>query len=284
MHFSWDGQFGKGEDCFQQCFEMSKFVSNFLGMSASNSILSLWNYLPQGKIGPASTALNESLRVAEKSGDIYARGLAYAGCGYLEYIKGSLTESEDNLLKGLRYLEKTNQIIFSAWTAGTLGQCYLEKRNLKESIYYFLKAQSILSEKNNFAPSVIKKFEVSIAKAKVLNGATDINLSELFRYYQQTPITIFKGWMAREIAEILIYTEVGHLGEAEDWIRKAIQADKKNQMIWQLARDYSLYADLFRLMSDNRNASKNLNKAIELLRECGADGWVKKSEDKLSQL
>jgi len=55
-------------------------------------------------------------------------------------------------------------------------------------------------------------------------------------------------------------------------------------MIWQLACDYGLYADLFRLMSNNRNASKNLNKAIELFRECGADGWVKKSEDKLSQL
>ena len=188
LQFSWDCQFEKGEDCFKQCFEMSNAVNNLLGMSASKSILSIWNYLHQGKIGLASPALEESLKVAEKSNDIYAKGLAYSGCGYLSFIKGSLTESEDFLLKGLDFLEKTNQIIFSAWTAGSLGQYYLEMGEFQKSKVYFQKAQSILSEKKNFAPSIIRRVAVSIAKTKVLNKETDINLSELIGYYQQNQI------------------------------------------------------------------------------------------------
>ena len=99
MTFSYDCQFEKGEGCFKKCFEMSNAVNNLLGMSASKSILSTWNYLHQGKINIASSALEESLKAAEKSGDIYAKGLAYTGYGYLSYIKRSLSESEDNLLK-----------------------------------------------------------------------------------------------------------------------------------------------------------------------------------------
>jgi len=284
LHFSWNCQFEKGEDCFKQCFEMSNSVNNFLGMSASKSILSIWNYLHQGKIGLASPTLEESLKVAEKSNDIYAKGLAYSGCGYLAFIKGSLTESEDNLLKGLDFLEKTNQIVFSAWAAGSLGQYYLEIGEFQKSKVYFQKAQSILSEKKNFFPSIIKRFAVSIAKTKVLNKETDINLSELIGYYQQNQINIFKGWMANEIAEILLYIDTDHLAEAEGWIRKAIEADEQNGMRWQLASDYGLYADFFQQKSDNRNAQENYSKAISIYGECGADGWVKKYKKKLAQL
>ena len=282
--FSWDCKFEKGEDCFKQCFEMSNSVKNFLGMSASKSILSAWNYLHQGKIDLATPALEESLRVAKKSDDIYAKGLAYSGYGYLEYVKGSFCESEDNLLKGLGFLEKTNQPIFSAWTAGCLGEYYLQMREFEKSKVYFQKAQSILSEKKNFAPSLIKRFAVSIAKTKVLNMETEINLSELIGYYKQNQINMYKGGMAKEIAEILLYIDTEHLAKAEGWIRKAIEADEQSGMRWQLACDYGLYADFFQRKSDNRNAQENYSKAISIYGECGADGWVKKYEKELAEL
>jgi len=284
LYFSWDCQFEKGEDCFKQCFEMSNAVNNYLGMSASKSILGMWNYLHQGRIDLATPALEESLKVAKKSDDIYAKGLAYSGCGYLAYVKGSLTESEDNLLKGLDFLEKTNQIIFSAWTAGCLGQYYVEMGEFQKSKVYFQKAKSILSEKKNFAPFIIKGLAVSIAKIKVLNKETDINLSELIGYYQQNQTNVFKGLMAKEIAEILLYIDTDHLAEVEVWIRKAIEADEQNGMRWQLACDYGLYADFFQRKSDNRNAQENYSKAIAIYRECGADGWVKKYEKELAEL
>jgi class 3 adenylate cyclase/tetratricopeptide (TPR) repeat protein len=284
MHFSWDCQFEKGEDCFNKCFEMSHAVGNFLGMSASKSILSTWNYLYQGKTELASETLEESLRVAEKSGDIYAKGLAYAGYGYLSYIKGSLTESEGNLLKGLNYLEKTNQIIFSAWTAVCLGQYYVEAKKFENAIGYFQKAQSILVENRNFFPSLINWLALSIAKAKVLIGQTDINLSDLFGYYKKNSVKIFKGWMARDIAEILLHIDTDHFAEVEEWIRKAIEAHAQNGMKWQLACDHAVYADFFCRKSDNKNARENFRKAIALFRDCAADGWAEKYEKELTLL
>jgi len=34
----------------------------------------------------------------------------------------------------------------------------------------------------------------------------------------------------------------------------------------------------------NRIAKENLNKAIEILKECGADGWVEKYEKELAAI
>ena len=55
-------------------------------------------------------------------------------------------------------------------------------------------------------------------------------------------------------------------------------------MMWNLARDYVLYAELFIRMEDLPNARKNLNKAIKIFTECGVDGWVEKYEKELAEL
>ncbi len=46
--------------------------------------------------------------------------------------------------------------------------------------------------------------------------------------------------------------------------------------MWNLARDYALYADLFKRKGDLSKAQENVTKAIEIFKECGADGWVEK--------
>ena len=44
--------------------------------------------------------------------------------------------------------------------------------------------------------------------------------------------------MARHISEILLNFENEYISEAEDWIMKAIESDKRNGMMWwHLARD-----------------------------------------------
>ena len=52
--------------------------------------------------------------------------------------------------------------------------------------------------------------------------------------------------------------------------------------MWNLARNYALYAELFKRKGDLLQASENLGKAIEVLKECGADGWVNKYEKELA--
>ncbi len=55
-------------------------------------------------------------------------------------------------------------------------------------------------------------------------------------------------------------------------------------MMWHLARDYALYAELFKRKEDFPEAKENLTKAIEIFKECGADGWVEKYDKELASL
>ncbi len=75
-----------------------------------------------------------------------------------------------------------------------------------------------------------------------------------------------------------------HVSEVQEWIKKAIEADRKNAMMWHLGRDYALYAELFNRKSDQPKVKETLGKAIEILRKCGAYEWVEKYEKELVAL
>ena len=75
-----------------------------------------------------------------------------------------------------------------------------------------------------------------------------------------------------------------HMSEAENWIKKAIEADTKNGMMFHLAKDYAAYAELFKRKGDTAKAKENLNKAIDIFKECGADGWVTRYEEELAAI
>ena len=54
--------------------------------------------------------------------------------------------------------------------------------------------------------------------------------------------------------------------------------------MWYLAGDYALYAELLKRKGEQPKARENLSKAIEIFKECGADGWVDKYEKELASL
>ena len=74
------------------------------------------------------------------------------------------------------------------------------------------------------------------------------------------------------------------ISQAEEWIKKGKEANKRNGMMWDIGRDYALYADLFKRKGDQMKVKENLGKAIEIFKECGADGWVEKYEKELAEL
>ena len=88
--------------------------------------------------------------------------------------------------------------------------------------------------------------------------------------------------MRRLLGEILLNMDENHLPEAEDWICQAIEADQRNGMMFHLANDYAIYADLFKRKNDIPKAKENLSKAIGIFKKCGADGWVEKYEKELA--
>jgi tetratricopeptide (TPR) repeat protein len=115
-----------------------------------------------------------------------------------------------------------------------------------------------------------------------MNNERDIRLESLYGYTAKNKLRADDGWRRRYIGQILLNYK--RLSEADDWIKRAIKADKKNGVMWSLARDYALYAELYKRRGNPEKARENLSKAIEILKECGADGWVEKYEEELSAL
>ena len=102
--------------------------------------------------------------------------------------------------------------------------------------------------------------------------------------YDNNKIKWCEGPLLRYTIEILLNMEDQYISEAKNWIKKAIEANKRNGMMWYLARDYALYAELFKRTGDLLKTREKLKKAIEIFKACGADGWVAKYEKELTAL
>jgi len=115
-----------------------------------------------------------------------------------------------------------------------------------------------------------------------MNNEKDINLSEIFKWYEDIKIKWVKGFALNIIGKILLNIDDQHISEAEGWIKRAIETNQKYGMMWYLARDYTLYADLLKRKGDLPKAKEKLNKSTDIFKECGADGWVEKYEKELA--
>jgi tetratricopeptide (TPR) repeat protein len=132
--------------------------------------------------------------------------------------------------------------------------------------------------------SLANLFQIAITRAKVKNNEKKINIEQLYQFVHENKVKLYDGLIRRYLAEILINIDDLHLDEAEDWIEKAIEADRRNGMMFYLGQDHALYAELFQRIGDQSKAKENLNKSIEIFKECGADGWVEKYEKELAAL
>ena len=282
-HLSWNCDFERGLERLSKSLDMSLAVNNLVGICSTKSAISAHNHIFSGNIDLAYQISKESLQIAKESGDIYVKGMAYTSYGNSCYCKGLIDEAEKNLLKGLNFCEKTDQVTYGALASFWLGLLYLDIKKYRTAKDYHEKAISILS-RARFCPSWINANKLCLLRAKVLNNERNINLGELFIYYQNNKFKIFEGWNARYIGEILLNIDDHHISDAEEWIKKAIEANSRSNIDWFLANDYVLYSELFKRKEDYSEARENLKKAIEILKGCGADGWVEKYKKELAIL
>ena len=123
-----------------------------------------------------------------------------------------------------------------------------------------------------------------LLKIKLSNKEKDIDLEPLYSIANENKVKIWDGWIHRCIAEILLKIDNDRTAEAETWINKAIKIDKNNGVLINLGRDYAFYAELFKRKGAQFAAKENLKIAIEIFRNCGADGWALKIENTLTSL
>jgi tetratricopeptide (TPR) repeat protein len=267
---------------FKRCMDLSAFANDVVGMIYTQGALCM-TYVFQGKIDAACKSGHETLRRAKDIGGIFAKGMAYTAFGMSLYFKGLLDEAENNLLKGSDFCEKTTQVVWGPWAPFFLSHLYFDMGEYQRAKDYCYRGLSII-EPGKMLPSLINLLETAAVRADAFCGDQDIELSELFKYYKDNKFKTFKCLMARYIGEIQLNMDDANIPDAEKWFKEAIEISDRNGMRWFLANNYALYAELVKRKGDKRQAKQNLVKAIEIFKECKADGWVEKYEKDLAQL
>jgi tetratricopeptide (TPR) repeat protein len=258
-------------------------VKNLWGISAIMSDMGYFSYFYAGKINLAFQTTQEAIRIAEESGDIYSRAVAYTMHGISCYGKRFLEEAKKHMLQGAEFCERINLQGRNGATRFYLGETYFEMGDFSKSIEHYAKGFWVL-ENIRLWPSWANLAKVGLARSKVLNKEKEVDLESLYAYSRNNKLKITEGWFQRYIGEILLNIDDQHISEAEHWIQKAIEADQRNRMMFLLGQDYALYAELFKRKGDRLKARENLGEALEILKECGADGWVEKYEKELATL
>jgi tetratricopeptide (TPR) repeat protein len=178
--------------------------------------------------------------------------------------------------------------------AGSFTFCSAEAHFYLASIYYdisdFDRSEKIfLKAIENFQriqclPSLVRLCKLNILLTRLCKSQNKPELHRVLSKAKKNKLKVYEGWTCRTVSEIFAHSNVGNFEEAEDWIKKAIESDSQNGTMWQLGMDFALYADLFKRKGDKSKAKEKLARGIDILKECGADGWVEKYEKELATL
>jgi class 3 adenylate cyclase/tetratricopeptide (TPR) repeat protein len=274
-------EFEKANNHLKKALEINVAANSLWGISAMKMHLSQLS-LNNGKIHIGCQLSEKALRLAEESGDIYSKSMAYINHGYALICKGSFIEAQEYLLKGNELCDKINFFIWNVFAQTHLAEIYFQIREYENSKVHYGKAITYLKQAG-FGYSRANFGRLGIARAKVMSNEKDIDLESLYGYVELNNLKEFDGQMPRYVAEILLNIDDQHLAEAEDWAEKAIDSDERNGMQFRLGQDYVVYAEVFKRKGDRSKANENLSTAIEIFKQCGADGWVKKYEKELER-
>jgi len=262
-----------------KCVDLSRLAKNPLGISISKAYLS-YMYTLQGEISSACQSCKELLSSVEEFGDPYIKGTVYSHYGGALYYKGLFEEAEKYLLEGLTFCNKTSQVGWESIATARLGFMSFDRGLYGKAQDYHIQVIRLL-EGVKMHPSWGNVQKTCLAKARVRANDRDVNLDELFEYYENNKMRSYEGFMARNIGDVMLHLDDHHFPDAETWIQKAIDADTRNGARWQLARDYALYAEWFKKKGDTSMAEDSLHHAIDIFKECGADGWAARTQESL---
>jgi tetratricopeptide (TPR) repeat protein len=279
---SFNCEFEKACYNFEKALDISVAANNLWHVSRTRSYISWSGYFFWGKIGLAYQTSEEAFRSADESGDIYSKAMASVAHGISCYGKGLFEESTKHLLRGVDLCETISLSMVDGLAHIFLGESYFDMGEYRNSKDHYEKAVSLFSNKG--FPSLQGLAEIGIAMAKVMMNAKDISLESLYVHVYENKLKITEHWKLIYMSTILLNMDNQHIREAEDWIKRAIKSAERNNMLWYLAKDYALYAELFKRKGEQSKAKENLNKAIELFKDCGAEGWADKYEKELSTL
>jgi len=276
-------EYEKASYHFGKALDINKAANSLWGIAVIKSATAGWVYNFPGKINLGFRESSEAVQIAEQSEDIFSKAFAYNYHGHSCYCKGFLKEAEEYLVKGIDFGERINDPANLSVLYFLLGETYSNMGNYVQAREVLERGISLL-EQHRISPSSLNLIRLALALVKILGGDVDIELDPLCGYQAASKMKFWAGWMLRYLSDISSNVDVKRLPEAEDLIRRAIEEDSRNGTRFSLAQDFAHYGELCKRKGDSTMAREKLSKAIEIFEECGADGWVKMTQEAAARL
>ncbi|CAB5101168.1 hypothetical protein D3OALGA1CA_3254 [Olavius algarvensis associated proteobacterium Delta 3] len=271
LAYSLNCEFDNALQCFQTALDINDMAKALWGVAAMKCMMSYFAYFVRGQIVQAHNASREALALAEQSGDIYSKALAHTCHGISYHGMGRVEEAKGHLKKGIAACEKIDLFFWNALAHSHLGELYFKLGEYNPSAMNYQRVISLLEDKR-IIPYWVNLNRMWWARAKIMNNEKDIDLEPLIDCERDNLVAFCDGSMKRCLGEIYGIMDHRHPAQAELWLKKAIEADKKNGMLFNLGLDVAAYAGLLKRTGNSRKADKTYNEALEIFRKCGSDG------------
>jgi len=267
---------------FQKAHDINVSANATWGIAIAKANLGLiYNF--QGRIYLSRETTLEALWIAEESGDSHSKAVANTYYGINCFFKGQFEEAENRLLKGWGFYQRINFYYGLSVSDQYLGHTYSAIGEYKKAREHYQKSIRTL-EQINMLPLEVGFIKTCLALTEIMFTKKDFHINNLSSHALNNKFKIFDGWIRRNIGAILLYGDDEHMAEAGKWIEQAIDEDRKNCTKWNLGMDYACYAKLHKKKGNRSKTREMLNNAIDVFRDCCADGWVKKYEKELAKL
>jgi class 3 adenylate cyclase/tetratricopeptide (TPR) repeat protein len=269
-------------DHFQKTMQLTIAANNLWGMSSIKSNIGTLHFY-KGAPSLGLEMSTDAVRLAEESGDIFSKCRAYVSHGLCLYARGLLKEATDNLSRGAEFSNRVDYFFWDAAARHCLAEISHVRGEFQKAVCQYEEAIRLI-EPTEFMPSWLTLVKTGLALANIMNSKQGVDPESLCIDAIKSKLKVFEGWTSRNLGEIFLNIDDQHTQEAQHWIEQAIEADERNGMRWHLARDIAVYAELFKRKGDKEKAKEQLGKAIDIYKECGADGWVTRAEEEMARL
>jgi hypothetical protein len=97
-------------------------------------------------------------------------------------------------------------------------------------------------------------------------------------------LNLIKGQLYYLISQVLITHYPNQVDDAETLLIHAITNNENYGIRFNIAQCYAALSELHYKKGDDVSAKHHLNRAIEIMQECGADGWVERYRKSLAEI
>jgi class 3 adenylate cyclase/tetratricopeptide (TPR) repeat protein len=281
--YSFECLYEKATNCFNQLLDLSEMAKNVRGVAYVKGTMSAFLLSFFGKINNAETLSREAIQAANEIGNEHIKAMAYSSHGQIRFFKGDFEGARRLLTAALNFSQKVDHLAWKSWTEFWLAHIYFFSGQFKDATLSVTSWLSTMKEMGHvlgwqaYGNVFLQRIIITMIGKSTQTFDPTVSRSE-------KKVKLTEGICEATIADILIKLDKKFIPEAEAAVEKAIAADTRNGTRWFLGQDYAVYADVCKAKGDMAGARANLNKAIDIYRQCGADGWVKRYESQLASM